>query len=140
MSDRPTGLHQRPPLELRLRWSESESRHQDPIRQIVRLALAEDVGPGDATTLSVVPNTVSAIGRIIAKQSGIVSGLVAVRATIDEVDPSVSLDVHRQDGDAVMPGTEVATLRGPARSLLTLERVALNFLQRLSGVATLTSR
>ena len=110
------------------------------VRAIVKLALAEDLGPGDATTLAVIDASRRAVGRIIAKQAGVVSGIAAVRAVIEEVDRAVLLEVRREDGSAVTPGDEVLVLRGSARSLLSLERVALNFLQRLSGIAPLTSQ
>lgn len=134
-------------------YSESQSRETErrgprgfsdadahAIRAIVKLALDEDLGPGDATSESVVPAARRAVGRIIAKDSGVLSGVSAVRAVVEEVDASVELIVHVQDGQPIAKGTEALTLRGSARSLLAIERTALNFLQRLSGVATLTRR
>src|SRR5690606_27141618 len=110
------------------------------VRAIVKLALAEDLGPGDATTLAVVDASRRAVGRVVAKQAGVLSGIAAVRAVIQEVDPTVVLEVRKEDGSAVAPGDQALVLRGAARSLLSLERVALNFLQRLSGIATLTAQ
>jgi len=107
---------------------------------IVALALAEDVGPGDATTPWVIGADARAAGRIEARAGGVLSGLDAARETARAVDPQVSFEALRQDGDRVEPGETIALLEGSARSLLVMERVMLNFLQRLSGVATLTSR
>jgi nicotinate-nucleotide pyrophosphorylase (carboxylating) len=107
---------------------------------IVDLALAEDIGTGDVTTLSTVPAGATAHGTMLAKAPGVISGLHAAAITFYRVDPAVSFRALVADGDAVTAGTLIAELDGPARSLLTAERVALNLLQRLSGVATLTSQ
>jgi nicotinate-nucleotide pyrophosphorylase (carboxylating) len=107
---------------------------------LVSLALAEDVGTGDETTRSAVEAGTMARALILAKAAGVVSGLTAAKETTRQVDPAIIFECMRQDGEGVVPGDPVAILHGPARSLLTVERVLLNFLQRLSGVATLTSR
>lgn len=130
MIPRPSGLHEQPGHQL----------DEESVLAIVQLALAEDIGSGDATTTAVVDPSRRAVGRVIAKESGVLSGVEAVRSVIHQVDAAVTLEVHHDDGSRVSAGTEVLTLRGSARSLLSLERVALNFLQRLSGIATLTSR
>lgn len=105
---------------------------------LVRRALAEDVGAGDITTRAIVPSNLAAAGTIVAKESCVLSGLPVAQAVFDEVDPAVTWRAERQDGDRCEAGTVVARLRGPAASLLTAERTALNFLQHLSGIATLT--
>jgi nicotinate-nucleotide pyrophosphorylase (carboxylating) len=110
------------------------------VRSIVALALAEDIGPGDETTRAVVPATVEAVGTIVARSTGVLSGMETARETARQVDAGVAFEARRVDGERVAPGDAIAVLRGPARSLLTLERTLLNFLQRLSGVATLTAR
>ncbi len=107
---------------------------------IVDLALTEDIGGGDITTLSTVPVGTPARGTIIAKASGIISGLEVTAAIFKRVDVTTSWTPHVADGQRVEPGDRVADVDGAARSLLTAERVALNLLQRLSGVATLTAR
>jgi nicotinate-nucleotide pyrophosphorylase (carboxylating) len=107
---------------------------------LVSLALAEDVGTGDETTRSAVPSGTMARAVILAKAAGVISGLTAAKETTRQVDPAIIFECLRQDGEGVVPGDPVAILHGPARSLLTMERVLLNFLQRLSGVATLTRR
>jgi nicotinate-nucleotide pyrophosphorylase (carboxylating) len=107
---------------------------------LVSLALAEDVGPGDETTRSAVQAGTMALAVARAKALGVVSGMDAVRETVRQVDENVLMECHRLDGEPVVPGDRILVLRGPARSLLTMERVLLNFLQRLSGVASLTRR
>ena len=100
--------------------------------------LAEDVGRGDITTLATVPADARARGHVIAKQSLVVAGLEVARAVFLELDPDVTVDASAHDGDSAPAGAALAHLSGSARALLTGERVALNLLQRLSGVATLT--
>ena len=107
---------------------------------LVSLALAEDIGAGDETTRSAVPAGTMARAVILAKAAGVISGLTAAKETTGQVDPKIIFECLRQDGEGVVPGDPVAILHGPARSLLTTERVLLNFLQRLSGVASLTRR
>lgn len=110
------------------------------LADLVRAALAEDVGPGDVTTAATVPTDRAGSARVIARSAGVVSGNAAFVETYRQVDPGVRLDLARPDGAAVATGDLVATARGSFASLLVAERTALNFLQRLSGVATLTAR
>ncbi len=110
------------------------------LASLVSLALAEDLGTGDETTRSAVEASTLAKGVILAKAEGVVSGMEAVRETVRQVDAGVVMECHRLDGEPVTPGDRIGVLRGPARSLLTMERVMLNFLQQLSGVASLTRR
>lgn len=110
------------------------------LEQLVDLALAEDVGQGDWTSLWAVPAHVAARGRLVAKAEGVLAGTEVVDAVYRRLEPAVEVRWHRRDGDAVRPGEVIAELQGPGRALLTGERVALNFLQHLSGVATLTRR
>lgn len=107
---------------------------------IVDLALAEDIGTGDITTRVTVPEGTTARGVVLAKAEGVVSGIEVARFVFQRYDPRIAFDALAADGAAVTPGTALATVRGPARSLLTAERTALNLLQRLSGVATDTAR
>lgn len=109
------------------------------VEAIVRRALAEDVGHGDMTTLSLVPAHAVATGVVRARQEGVVAGLPVMALVFRIVEPTVHVELRRQDGDAIRPGDVLAYLRGPARGLLTAERVALNFVQRLSGIATATA-
>src|SRR5258708_18851932 len=104
--------------------------------EIVRLALEEDIGPGDGTSIACVPETRMAAGRFLAREPLILAGvgllweIYQLRGGVDE------LKILKQDGDRCFDGEVIATVRGRARTLLACERVALNFLQRLSGVAT----
>jgi nicotinate-nucleotide pyrophosphorylase (carboxylating) len=109
-------------------------------REIVRRALAEDLGWGDVTTEAVVPSELRARGIILAKSSCVIAGLDVAAETFSQLDPGSVFDRKRKDGDRCEPGDVVAELRGQASSMLTAERTALNFLQRLSGIATLTRR
>lgn len=110
------------------------------VQAIIDLALAEDIGTGDVTSLATVPADRRATGTLLAKSTGVLSGLDAVRQVFRTVDPAIAFEALLRDGDAVEPGARIATVAGPARSLLTAERTALNMLQRLSGVATATAR
>jgi nicotinate-nucleotide pyrophosphorylase (carboxylating) len=106
---------------------------------LIELALAEDIGNGDITTLATVPAGRQATGRFLVKQPGVISGLAVVSAVYARVDPRVVVEPLVTDGTAVEAGAVAATVSGPAQALLSGERVALNFLQRLSGVATVTA-
>lgn len=107
---------------------------------LIDAALDEDVGPGDFTTLWTVPGERVAHARIVAKAPGVIAGAGVAEAVFRRVDPALDVVVDAPDGTAVEPGDGVMTVRGSARSILTGERTALNFLQRLSGVATVTRR
>ena len=104
----------------------------------IRRALEEDIGNGDATTNSIVPETATLKGRIIAKQSGVVAGLEIANAVFLELNENVIFKQLVSDGSEVEKKTVIATVEGSARALLTGERTALNFLGRMSGIATLT--
>jgi len=107
-------------------------------RELVRRALAEDFGWGDVTTEGVIDRDQKARAVILAKSPCVIAGLEVALETFRQLDPAVAATIHHGDGTRVDPGTEVAELRGQATALLTAERTALNFLQRLSGTATLT--
>jgi nicotinate-nucleotide pyrophosphorylase (carboxylating) len=109
-------------------------------REIVRRALAEDLGWGDVTTEAVVPGELRARGVILAKCSCVIAGLEVAAEVFSQLDPGCGFDRKLKDGDRCEPGDVVAELRGQAAAMLTAERTALNFLQRLSGIATLTRR
>ena len=109
------------------------------MQELIERALAEDVGPGDVTSAAVVPEGAVARARIDQKQPGIVAGLRVAEAVFRTVDPALRWHAHADDGSERESGL-VAEVAGPARALLTGERTALNFLQRLSGIATLTAR
>lgn len=104
----------------------------------IRAALKEDIGPGDVTTNSIVPPEAAIRGQIIAKQNGIAAGLDVAQAVYHLFDPQISFEARVEEGAPVENATVLAYLSGRARSLLTAERTALNFLGRMSGIATLT--
>jgi nicotinate-nucleotide pyrophosphorylase (carboxylating) len=109
-------------------------------RDIVARALAEDVGSGDVTTLATVAAAQQARGILLAKSECVVAGLDAALDAFRQLQPSITATLRKQDGDRVVPGETIGEVRGLARTLLIGERTALNLLQRLSGVATLTRR
>ncbi|MGN0879785.1 MAG: carboxylating nicotinate-nucleotide diphosphorylase [Oligosphaeraceae bacterium] len=116
--------------------------HLDPntLKSIVHLALTEDIGSGDATTLAVVPAELRTTAHFVVRKACVCSGLPVVQAVFAELDPTLTFTPHVADGDACPAGTDLATIAGNARAILTGERVALNFIQRMSGIATMTHR
>lgn len=110
------------------------------IDELVRRALLEDIGPGDITTEATVPADKRCSAVIVAKQEGTLCGQPVARATFLALDPGLIYEELLPDGSAVVKGQEVARITGSARSILTAERVALNFMQRMSGIATKTGR
>jgi nicotinate-nucleotide pyrophosphorylase (carboxylating) len=104
----------------------------------ITAALKEDIGHGDITTEFFVPERLHATGRIIAREPAIVAGTAAAAEVFRRVDPATNVQIHQSDGASVVAGDIVIEVRGLARSILKAERVALNFLQRLCGIATLT--
>jgi len=105
---------------------------------LVKLALAEDIGPGDITTRAIVPPAQRTKAVILAKENGVIAGLELAREVFIHIDKKIRFSPRIKDGAAVKKGKVVAVISGPARGILTGERVALNFLQHLSGIATLT--
>ncbi len=110
------------------------------MRRAVRLALQEDLPLGDVTTAALFPSLTPARARIVAQQPLVVAGLAAAVQTFRAVDASLVLSIHHHDGERAQEGECLLQIEGDGRSILTAERVALNFLQHLSGVATLTQR
>ncbi len=116
-----------------------EDIERDAIVRVVEQALAEDIGTGDITSVGTVPETAQCTARIIIKEHGVVAGIPAVLAVFEAVDPSLELVAVAQDGDrAELLPFEIVRIAGAARSVLTAERVALNLLGRLSGIASAT--
>lgn len=107
-------------------------------RELVRRALAEDLGRGDITTDGVIEPVQKARAIVLAKSHCVLAGLDIASEAFRQLDPGVTIRVHRGDGDLCEPGETVAEYEGRAAALLTSERTALNFVQRLSGIATLT--
>lgn len=109
-------------------------------RDLVRRALEEDLGSGDATSRATVEESQKARGTLVAKSSLVVAGLDIAAEAFHQLDPSCVIEVRWGDGAHVQAGDVVAFVTGGARALLTAERTALNFVQRMSGIATLTAR
>ena len=105
----------------------------------IDLALHEDVGAGDVTTALLVPADRRAQARILAREKAVIAGTMTAAEVFRRVDPALKVSVELTDGSAVLGGETILKVQGAARSILTAERVALNFLQRLSGIATLTN-
>jgi len=109
------------------------------IDTLLRLALDEDIGTGDITTIACVPEEAVSSGRFIAKEPGVISGLGVLKRVFEMIDESVSVTMLVSDGDTVSKGDVIATISGPSRAILTGERTALNFLQHMSAIATRTA-
>ena len=111
-----------------------QSLPQVMIEPLVRMALLEDLGrAGDLTTDAIVPAAHRATTLLVARQSGVVAGLDLARLAFQLIDPLIEMRIERGDGAVLAPGDLIATISGPARGILTAERVALNLLCRLSG-------
>ncbi len=110
------------------------------IDDLLALAFAEDVGDGDATTLSTIPADEMGAQRLIVKEEGILAGVEIARMVFEKFDPSLRMTVMIPDGNHVKPGDIAFVVEGPVRSLLQTERVMLNIMQRMSGIATVTAR
>ena len=107
-------------------------------RPLITLALAEDIGPGDATSLATLDPSATLNAHVVAKAAGVVAGLPVAEAVFHQVDPAISFTAYVSDGQEVVAGELLAEVSGPAPSVLAAERTALNFLQRMSGIATMT--
>ena len=110
------------------------------IDEAVQRALGEDLGrAGDITSIATIPETTPAHALLIARQPGVIAGLPLAVATFQKLAPEISIEARIRDGAVVAAGRQVLTISGPARAVLSAERTALNFVGRLSGIATLTS-
>src|SRR5438105_3482099 len=118
----------------------TEALSPESIDALITATLAEDIGPGDVTTEGVIPMDMTCRGKIVCKSDGVVAGLSVARRVFELVEPRLQFDAKTKDGEKVQSDQIVARLFGPARGMLTAERVALNFLQHMSGVATMTAR
>lgn len=110
------------------------------LKKLIANALAEDIGPGDVTSEATIPAGSSSVAVILAKQHLILAGIDIAREVFRQLDPSIEFTAFAKDGETVHGGTELAKVSGNTRALLAGERVALNLLQHLSGIATLTSK
>lgn len=109
------------------------------ITRVVGAALEEDAPWGDLTSTTLLPSDATATADLVAREAGTFSGGEVFAAAFHLTDPSISVDVHVGDGDAFAAGDVLASVSGPARGILTAERIALNFTQRMSGIATVTA-
>ena len=110
------------------------------LAQFIDAALKEDVEKGDHTSLSCIPPEKSCKAHIIAKEDGIIAGIEVAGKVLERVDPGLEIDLKVSDGDAITEGDQVVIINGNARSILKAERLVLNFMQRMSGIATLTGQ
>jgi nicotinate-nucleotide pyrophosphorylase (carboxylating) len=109
-------------------------------QKIVRSALKEDLGKGDITSNLIVPETQKGEGIILAKEKGIIAGLGVAKSVFKQIDPKLVFKPLVKDGTEVMPNQRIASVKGRVKTILMAERTTLNFLQRLSGIATLTNQ
>lgn len=110
-------------------------------KALIDMALDEDLGTsGDITSLSTIPEAATSIGRFVARRDGVICGLPVVSLIAERFQPGIQWKPFLSDGDRVSPGEVIGEVRGQTRSILALERISLNFLQKLSGVSTLTLR
>ena len=114
--------------------------HIDSIQQLLADALREDIGGGDITTLSVIPEGTEATGALIAKEDGVLCGVEIIDRVYGLLGGGVTVSLYKKDGDTLSKGDVIADLAGNARTLLSGERVILNVMQHMSGVATATER
>jgi nicotinate-nucleotide pyrophosphorylase (carboxylating) len=110
------------------------------IDSLIKIALEEDIGKGDITSNLLIPRGKRITAEIIAEKSGIIAGLFSVKLVYQKLSRSIRITLTAQDGDEVKKGSRLAVIEGQARAILTGERTVLNFLQRLSGIATLTNK
>ncbi len=108
--------------------------------RLIDLAFAEDIGDGDHTTLCCIPEDQVGESKLLIKQEGIIAGVEVAKQVFARFDPTLQVTVHIPDGEHVVPGDIVMSVRGKERSLLQTERLMLNILQRMSGIATMTHR
>jgi len=116
------------------------SSNKPQIEEIIDRALAEDLGKGDVTTEALIPSDQKGTGFVLAKEEGILAGTGAAKQVFHRVDPELKVEILLKEGVRVKPGNKVAKVSGSITSILKAERVALNFLQRLSGIASETHR
>jgi nicotinate-nucleotide pyrophosphorylase (carboxylating) len=118
----------------------TEALSPETIDALINAALSEDIGAGDVTTESVIPADMTCRGKIICKEDGVIAGLSVAQRVFQMIDERIQFDPKTKDSEKVQEDQIVARLFGPARGILKAERVSLNFLQHLSGIATMTAR
>ncbi len=108
------------------------------IHQLIQLAFAEDIGEGDHTTLCSIPADAEGASRLLVKEAGVLAGVEVARDVFQHFDPTLKIEVFIHDGETVQPGDEAFLVSGKVRSILQTERLVLNIMQRMSGIATIT--
>ena len=108
--------------------------------EIIKNALREDIGEGDHSTLACVPKDAQGTAKLLVKESGILAGVEVAKRIYEIFDPSLKVDYFKKDGDSIQVGDIVLEVKGSSRSILSTERLVLNFMQRMSGIATQTNR
>ncbi|MEP7263010.1 MAG: carboxylating nicotinate-nucleotide diphosphorylase [Bacteroidota bacterium] len=108
--------------------------------QFIELALQEDVGAGDHSSLSTIPESATGKAKLLVKQNGIAAGLELAKQIFFKTDPALKIEMHGKDGQVIHPGDILFYIEGSSRSILTAERLVLNCMQRMSGIATITSQ
>ena len=115
-----------------------DAQFESAVTHLIEQALLEDIGMGDVTTEATVPPEALGEGKVIVKEKGVIAGLQAAELVFRTLDPEIAFHINMKDGSEVKPGLIAATLHGSLASILKGERTALNILQRMSGIATLT--
>jgi nicotinate-nucleotide pyrophosphorylase (carboxylating) len=108
------------------------------VETLIKLAITEDIGDGDVTSRAIFSTDAVSSGRIVSRHEGIICGCDMIRYLYKVLDPSVSVSLNVRDGERIVPGSEIAVIKGPTVSVLSGERIALNFVQRMTGIATRT--
>jgi nicotinate-nucleotide pyrophosphorylase (carboxylating) len=126
--------------KLNSRRKKSKQADQMTIQEIIRLALAEDLGSGDLTSLATIPLEATGKSKLLIKEAGILAGVDIARQVYQQLDPDIYFDIIMDDGASVSPGDIAFYISGSSRSILSGERLALNFMQRMSGIATATAK
>lgn len=110
------------------------------VDRLIGLAFAEDIGDGDHTTLSCIPDDAMGKSKLLVKETGILAGVAVAKRVFTDFDPELKMEIFMDDGTPVKPGDVAFTVEGKVRSLLQTERLMLNIMQRMSGIATMTNR
>src|SRR5690554_4694445 len=110
------------------------------IDNLVELAFAEDIGDGDHTTLCSIPATEQGKSKLLVKEEGILAGIEIAKSVFNKLDPELKVEVYINDGSHVIPGDEAFVVEGKVQSILQAERLVLNIMQRMSGIATITNK
>ena len=109
-------------------------------KNLIKNALSEDVGSGDHSSFASIPENAKGKMKLLVKENGIIAGIEVAKEVLHQIDPSISMNCFMKDGDAIQVGDVVFEIEGSARSMLTAERTLLNFLQRMSGIATVSKQ